>query len=215
MALDHALVRRAARTREGVIRVYGWSRPTLSFGRNEAARGRYSGYDAVRRPTGGRAILHDRELTYSFTLPEVDRPRSLYARLNALLAAALERLGVPVGIVDGRDGVTRHQGPCFAVPAEGEIVFEGRKLAGSAQWRENGAVLQHGSILIDDDQSGIGGAGAATLRMALGRAPALHELAEAFARVVDAEPMELDETVHDAVKDLRRHYEDDAWTWRR
>jgi lipoate-protein ligase A len=217
MALDHALVRRAARTREGVIRVYGWSRPTLSFGRNEGARGRYSGYDAVRRPTGGRAILHDRELTYSFTLPEAanERARALYARLNGLLAAALACLGVAVDIVERREAAPIYRGPCFDIAAPGELVFEGRKLAGSAQWRENGAVLQHGSILIDDDQQRIGGAEPATLRDALGRAPALRELAEAFSRVVDAEPLELDQTVRDDVRELRRHYEDDAWTWRR
>lgn len=215
MALDHALVRRAVRTHEGVIRVYAWTRPTLSFGRNEAARERYAGYDAVRRPTGGRAILHDRELTYSFTLPEIDRPRALYERLNALLAAALDQLGVPVNVVERREGTTRYEGPCFAVPAPGELVYGGRKIAGSAQWRENGAVLQHGSILVDDDQTGIGGTDTATLRGILGRAPALGELAEAFRCVADAAPLELEQQVRDDAKELRRHYEDDAWTWRR
>ena len=207
-------MRRALRAREGVIRVYGWATPTLSFGRNEPARGRYAGYDAVRRPTGGRAILHDRELTYSFTLPETERPRALYARLNALLAAALDRLGVPVAIVDHRSAVPIHHGPCFAVPASGELTYEGRKIAGSAQWRENGAVLQHGSILVENDQASIGSAEAATLRAALGRAPSLDELADAFGQVVAAEPLGVEAMVGADARELRRHYADVAWTWR-
>jgi lipoate-protein ligase A len=218
MALDHALVRRAARTSEAVIRIYGWSRPTLSFGRNEPALGRYEprGLDVVRRPTGGRAILHHRELTYSFTLPATDRPRALYARLNALLARAVAALGVPVGIVERSAAAPAFAGPCFAAPVPGELVFDGRKLAGSAQWRENGAVLQHGSILIDDDQAEIGtNEQPATLREALGRAPAARELADAFAAIVDAEPLEMEAEVSNEARRLCRQYADDAWTWRR
>jgi lipoyl(octanoyl) transferase len=217
MALDHALMRRAARVREGVIRVYGWSRPTLSFGRNESGF-RVDGADFVRRPTGGRAILHDRELTYSFTLPAGDRPRMLYARLNELLAGAISRLGVSVTIAERGGAAPARHGPCFAAPSPGELTYQGHKLAGSAQWRENGAVLQHGSILIDDDQSGIGGIGPreypATLRSALGRAPEIHELAAAFAAIVDAEPIEIEPRVAEDAGALCRHYRDDAWTWR-
>src|SRR5271154_4919364 len=96
MALDHALLARAARTGECVLRVYSWRSPTVSFGRHQRTAG---GYDhlhlaAVRRPTGGRAVLHDREATYSVTAP-VTRPlRATYARINRLLLDALHRLGV-------------------------------------------------------------------------------------------------------------------------
>jgi lipoate-protein ligase A len=213
MALDHALMRRALRTREGVIRIYGWSRPTVSFGRNEAAIGRYAGYEAVRRPTGGRAILHHRELTYSFTLPEIERPRALYAHLNSLLAAALSQLGVPVTIVERRAAAS--SGPCFAVPATGEMTYDGRKIAGSAQWRENGAVLQHGSILVDDDQQAIGAGDNATLREALGRAPSLYDLADAFGRVAETKPLGMEPQLGKDSDELRRHYADVAWTWRK
>ena len=209
MALDHALMRRAARTGESVIRVYTWSRPTLSFGRNEPAF-RRAGLDIVRRPTGGRMILHDRELTYSMTLAETERPRATYERLNRILAAALTRLGAPVTIVEHAAPVTH--GPCFAAPSRGELVYEGRKIAGSAQWRERGAVLQHGSILVDNDQEGFE---PATLRAALGRAPAARELADAFAEVVDTVTFDLDPIVRDEATRLRGKYLDDEWTWRR
>ncbi len=209
MALDHALMRRAARTGERVIRVYTWSRPTLSFGRNEPAF-RRPDLDIVRRPTGGRMILHHRELTYSMTLPEVGRPKETYHRLNTILAAAVTRLGAPVTIAT--EGVTRTQGPCFVAPSPGELTYEGRKIAGSAQWREHGAVLQHGSILVDNDQEGYD---AATLRAALGRAPSAWELADAFSAVVDTVTFQIEATVRDEARDLCGHYLDDAWTWRR
>ena len=76
MALDEALMSRARRSGETVLRVYGWAAPTLSFGRHQRALGEYdeaallrAGVGVVRRPTGGRALLHDREVTYSVTAP--------------------------------------------------------------------------------------------------------------------------------------------------
>ena len=155
-------------------------------------------------------ILHHRELTYSFTLPATERPRVVYQRLNLILAAALARLGAPVTIAS--EGVTRAQGPCFAAPAPGELIYDGRKIAGSAQWRENGVILQHGSILVDNDQEGVA---AATLREALGRAPTAWELAGAFSEIVDAVTFELEPLVRDEAQQLRGHYVDDEWTWRR
>ena len=207
--MDHALMRRAGRTGECVIRVYRWARPTLSFGRNEPAFSR-PGLDIVRRPTGGRMILHHRELTYSFTLPAADRPRAIYGQLNQILAATLERLGVPVTIAT--EGAPTTTGPCFAAPSPGELIYEGRKIAGSAQWRENGVVLQHGSILVDNDQEGLS---PATLRAVLGRAPTASELAEAFAEVVDTVTFEPEAIVDEDARQLCRHYVDDDWTWRR
>src|SRR4051795_5168163 len=107
MALDEALMDRARCTGGWVLRVYGWCRPTLSLGRNQTARGLYDrealaaqGVDVVRRPTGGRAILHHREITYSVTAPlgALAAPgapvRATYARINRLLLAGLHALGV-------------------------------------------------------------------------------------------------------------------------
>ena len=105
MAIDAGLMDRARETGEGVLRVYGWSRPTLSFGRHESVRGRFvpellerENVGAVRRPTGGRVLMHHREVTYSVTAPapEGERLKESYRRINAMLMAAIARLGVRV-----------------------------------------------------------------------------------------------------------------------
>jgi lipoate-protein ligase A len=151
MALDEALLHRARQTGEGVVRVYSWSQPTISFGRHQRTRGAYdaaraarAGLAVVRRLTGGRALVHDREITYSVTAP--DRPgedlRSSYRDVNALLAASLARLGVPVGVAGrGPRLAAPALAPCFELPAEGELTWGGRKLVGSAQVRVAAARL--------------------------------------------------------------------------
>ncbi len=120
--------------------------------------------------------------------------------------------------------------PCFAEPASGELTVGGRKLVGSAQWRDRGALLQHGSILVDDDQSSIVGLmreptppppAPATLRDALGRAPVLTEVADALFHAVrthadpDARPLDVDGELARDADDIAMRYRDDAWTWRR
>jgi len=240
MALDEALMARARRTGETVFRVYGWSRPTLSLGRNQRAVGVYRDealaerrIDVVRRPTGGRALLHHREITYSVTAP-CDQAGALlaeYARINALLSSALGTLGVPV---DAAGGATRaaqpSAAPCFAEPARGELAIGLRKLVGSAQWRDRGALLQHGSILVEDDQSAIADlmrepvalpTAPATLRDALGRAPVLAEVGETLFTAVraladpDARPLDVDDALARDASAIAVRYRDAAWTWRR
>jgi lipoate-protein ligase A len=240
MALDEALMARARRTGETVLRVYAWSRPTLSLGRNQRAAGVYDeralaerGVGVVRRPTGGRALLHRREVTYSVTAPCEPNGalHAEYARINALLASALAALGAPVVVATPRARAAAPSTmPCFAEPARGELTVDGRKLVGSAQWRERGALLQHGSILVDDDQSSIVGLmhepappprPPATLRDALGRAPVLTEVAEALFQAVrahadpDARSLEVDVQLARDANDIVERYRDDAWTWRR
>src|SRR5438105_3671850 len=166
MARDVALMRRAKETGEVVFSVYGWSQPTLSVGRNQRANGCYDRerlqamrVDVVRRPTGGRALLHHRELTYSVTAPlEFSASlRESYERINRILLFGLQQLGVGASVASGVGAALPPTDvPCFAAPARGELVSDGRKLVGSAQCRDDGALLQHGSILIDDDQSMIG-----------------------------------------------------------
>src|SRR4051812_1819632 len=135
MALDEALMARARRSGETVLRVYEWSRPTLSLGRNQRAAGLYReamlaerGIGVVRRPTGGRALLHHREITYSVTAPCDDTGALLteYGRINALLRIALESLGVPVVVAEpaGR-AAAPSASPCFAEPARGELTLHG------------------------------------------------------------------------------------------
>src|SRR5256885_1524368 len=107
MARDTALQLRAAKMSETVFSVYSWTQPTLSFGRHQPASGFYdveriraAGLDVVRRPTGGRAILHDREVTYSVTAPlENHEPlRQTYSRINRILLDGLARLGIVAGL---------------------------------------------------------------------------------------------------------------------
>ena len=241
MARDTALQARAARTGETVFSVYSWSAPTLSFGRNQPARGRYdlatiraSGSDVVRRPTGGRAILHHREVTYSVTAPIDDSfpLRETYARINRILQSGLSRLGVLVETAPRTERApVPSVRPCFALPSEGELVAQGAKLVGSAQWREGGALLQHGSILVDDDQSSLpvfASSGSfdptipppATLQSILGRSPDVREVATAMFDAVraledeDASPMAEDE-IRDEARAHVPHFRDEDWTWRR
>ncbi|HUF26899.1 MAG TPA: lipoate--protein ligase family protein [Gemmatimonadaceae bacterium] len=240
MAIDEALLARARDSGECVLRVYGWSTPTLSLGRHQSADGLYdrarlreSGIAVVRRPTGGRAILHHREITYSVTAPDavLGTLRESCARINRLLIDGLGRLGVEAR--EARSGARppRPSGaPCFETPVTGELIVNGRKLAGSAQWRDAGALLQHGSILIDDDQSAVASlllhpvappAPPATLHAALGRVPETAELVSALFAAVrsledpDASELEIDNVLAGIIAARRPRYDDDSWTWRR
>lgn len=240
MAVDEALMRRAGRTREAVFRVYAWSTPTLSIGRNQRARDCYdlaaaaaAGVTFVRRPTGGRALLHHHEITYSATLPldTSGEARRAYEFINAVLIGALRQLGVPAALADTSPPVPPGLRPCFDVPSSHEIVVGPRKLVGSAQWRHAGALLQHGSILVRDDQYLINrllrvpepGAppAAATLEACLERVPAPNEMAEALrptlADAAGAAVPELhpEKALELEAAELRHLYHDDAWTWRR
>lgn len=234
-------MRRARETGESVFSVYGWAQPTLSFGRNQTAVGCYDlermrslSIDVVRRPTGGRALLHHREVTYSVTAPVVAgiALRESYERINSLLLAALARLGVGASVADRQSPVPAlNYSPCFATPSRGELIMDGRKLVGSAQWREAGALLQHGSILIDDDQLLIptvtlaqNAASAipppATLTRAIGRTPATREIADALIDAVreieDPHARELNESeVRDHTLAELPRFENELWTWRR
>jgi lipoate-protein ligase A len=240
MALDHELMARARHTGESVLRVYEWASPVLSLGRNQRARDVYDdaelarrGVSVVRRPTGGRALLHHREITYSVTAPAsaTEPLAATYRRINAVLLDALGSLGVSASLATpaARSRLPTAT-PCFAEPAKGEIVVNGRKLAGSAQWREDGALLQHGSIIVDDDQVTIPllmreppepSMPPATLREVLGRVPRAAEIAEALfhsvRRTEDPAASLLSRAEIDSL-DVNSHlilYRDSAWTWRR
>ena len=161
MALDHALAM-SARRGDGVLRLYSWTSKTVSFGRHEPVNGVYdrsaadsAGIGFVRRPTGGRAVLHDAELTYGVVLPDrtYGGPKGVYTKIHEGLAHGLNQLGVEAEVAAGGVVLTPDAGPCFQVPAPGEVVVAGQKLVGSAQVRIGNALLQHGSIILDGDQS--------------------------------------------------------------
>lgn len=239
MAVDEALMLRAARTGDAVFRVYGWSAPTLSLGRNQRARECYDqalarelGVQFVRRPTGGRALLHDREVTYSATLPvaHAAQARAAYDFINDVLLEGLSRLGIGASKATGTRSMRPGLRPCFDLPAEHEIVVSGRKLVGSAQWRRDGALLQHGSILVHNDQGLIARLMkdktmaepvAATLAHELGREPSLHDvvqpLVESLRRATGAAipDLEPDDELNRDVDRLCDTYRGDSWTWRR
>ena len=241
MATDAALLA-AVQTDRMVWRWYAWETPTISFGRHEATAGRFNaerlrtaGLDAVRRPTGGRALLHAREITYSVTgpLPAPIGWRTAYHAINRLLLSTLQAVGVPATLAGPAPALALDGPVCFEAPAEGEIVVEGRKLVGSSVWRQAGGYLQHGSILLHDDQARIADAALVALpsvppAAALARiAPGIDmpRLADALEAVlldgggaghdVTCRPFTPSADVQRAVASQRGHFADPSWLWRR
>ena len=169
MAVDEALFLSASEP-PGLttVRLYGFDPPTVSVGYRQTledavdvASCRKLGVDWVKRPTGGRALLHQHEITYSVAAPLGARfrgfgVRALYDSVSAVIRSALTGLGVALDpaepeAVRGREPAL--QVPCLALPGRHEITARGRKIVASAQRRGRGAFLQHGSILrrIDAD----------------------------------------------------------------
>lgn len=154
MALDEVLL---ASGGAPVIRVYEWLPHTITLGYgqrstdvDEAACRRW-GLDVTRRLTGGRAVLHGDELTYSViaapdALGGIRNITESYHRICACLIAALARAGITVALSDRHGGGTSHDPACFASAAGGDLSVDGRKLMGSAQCHKLGGVLQHGSL---------------------------------------------------------------------
>jgi lipoate-protein ligase A len=169
MALDEALLDWVAGGENSAyLRTYGWSVPTLSLGYFQSlaeARDdpRWVSVPVVRRPTGGGAIWHEHELTYAIVMPAqhpMARCRTdLYGVVHAEIAQLIENLGAGTGArADGENSnlaitpkQTEHKRPllCFTDRNPHDIVIGGFKVAGSAQRRRAGAVLQHGSLLLD------------------------------------------------------------------
>lgn len=165
MALDEELARSFLREGSGVptLRLFRWRPWTVSLGYNQnatdldAAKCAREGFDIVRRPTGGRAILHAQELTYSVTLPAGRKTiLQVYNDIGRALVRGLKLFGVDVALQRSQPdfrSVYRQPSsiPCFTSSARYEIEWRGKKLVGSAQRRfsdgEQEALLQHGSIL--------------------------------------------------------------------
>jgi len=165
MAVDVALLNEAEHTETPVtiVRFYGWIIPTISLGRSQQVAKavdidycRANGIDIVHRPTGGRAVLHDDELTYAVISNDTDcfgdTIYGNYKRVSEALCLAYNRLGVPAILAPETRKVSPHANgadpPCFLSPSRYELVVEGRKIAGSAQRRLRRSFLQHGSMPI-------------------------------------------------------------------
>ncbi len=181
MALDEAILRAVAAGQvPPTLRFYAWEPACLSLGRGQEVADvdlkalQAAGFGLVRRPTGGKAILHVDELTYSVVAPR-EEPRvagsiiESYRRLSAGLARGLERLGITNLVADQQttpppfggalsqrgqrhSGTGGGRGPvCFETPSDYEITVGERKLVGSAQMRPQGMVLQHGALPLCGD----------------------------------------------------------------
>ncbi len=148
------------------LRIYGWSPACLTLGRHQGDDAadmdfcRDHGIDVVRRPTGGRAVLHHLELTYAVAAPlgRGPIPRALqetYRKLCSALVGAVRSFGIDAAMGGGDVNISlphpQSAVPCFEVAAGGEVVVAGRKLIGSAMRSRRGCILQHGAILLDWD----------------------------------------------------------------
>jgi len=184
MAADEALLDRVLRSGGAFLRMYRWDPPTISVGRNQRIGPAERDLPIVRRPTGGKAVWHEHEVTYAVAAPIAlfGSLREAYCRIHTRIAIAVRSLGADATLASYRPTVRPSDGPtsCFAAPVDGEIVVQGRKLVGSAQVRRGGAFLQHGSILLDGSQERVaGGTGETTLAVVLGRSVTFAEVAAA------------------------------------
>ena len=241
LALDELLLRRvsaASAAVETFLRFYAWPEPTLSLGMAQQASRvvdfgycRRQGIAVARRATGGKAVLHHREVTYSL----ISNDRSLfpawsiqesYRKISAALQQGLALLGIDTTLAGSAGGQRRNQRSrrshaCFASAFHHEILFAGKKLVGSAQRRTLRGFLQHGSILLDFDPPLLQGAlrgqtvsdlasRVATLRSCLGKPPEFSAVAsfllEGFRQVLEAriEPRPLDAGLRSEAEALGR-----------
>jgi lipoate-protein ligase A len=159
MAVDEALLEWAALDGRRAWRFYRWSEPTLSLGffqsfQNRLTHAASQNYPAVRRLTGGGAIVHDAELTYSMIVPAghpfAAQRMALYELVHASLVEALDGFGLSATLCRGASRRSPNEEPflCFLRRAPGDVLLGEAKIAGSAQRRRRGAVLQHGSLLL-------------------------------------------------------------------
>lgn len=247
MAVDEAMAAAVgARRVPATLRLYGWVRPTVSLGYlQRAAAGidveacRRLGIPVVRRLTGGRAVLHAAELTYSVAVP-LDGPwgalsvAASFRALSAGLVEMLRRLGVAaeIGHPGEEGGPPGDPGLCFLVRRMPAVLVAGRKLLGSAQRRAQDFILQHGSLLLEVDHALHGAVfpgwsqtearGVTCLAEALGRRPEGAELVAALEAAWSAvigvachpgvlTPAERTE----ALRLVEHRYGSPDWTWRR
>lgn len=147
--------------KEPIFRLYGWSPACVSLGRNQ--KDDFVDYeflkskniDVVRRLTGGRALLHDNEITYSFICPvkyleHGENVTASYKEISQILIDKFADLGIELTL-GGEKGVHTKFDYCMLISTGADLCYQGKKLIGSAQCRKEGYILQHGSILYDYD----------------------------------------------------------------
>jgi lipoate-protein ligase A len=240
MARDAGLRDLAAMLGAPILRLYTWLPACISFGAHESAARRFSpqaiatlGLDVVRRPSGGRAVLHRSDLTYAVALPAAALPAlaDTLDGVHQIVAAALDALGLAASAAPRRRAPAPDAGGiCFDAPLGGELLLDGRKVLGSAQHVAGGVLLQHGSLLLQDGQADLhrcldaAPASAAppatqTISAALGRSIAFPEMADlllaAWTRATGPTRPLATAAVAAAAAPHRAQFADPAWTWRR
>jgi len=241
MAVDEFLFRSLTDRPETFVRFYRWERPTASLGFGQTAARvvdldfcRGHGVDVVRRPTGGKLVLHHREITYAVASSDIEAFTSTlggsYKLISEGLLKGLQALGLRA-VLAGETPREYVKGivPCFSQPAQNEIEIDGRKIIGSAQKRIGNRFLQHGSIPLEGDEGLLKPVARwkddsprlkmTSLSEALGRPVGYAEAAEAlaggFARKwgILFEPHEFTADDRAGIEALRRgKYGTDAWT---
>jgi len=225
MAVDEMLLERSAAGEGCCWRFYRWEEPTLSLGYFQSAEDRQrhpASHDCpwVRRASGGGAILHDCELTYSLVVedayPSILRRPLLYETVHSALRDALSVLGIRASLATERGGETeRVPVLCFRRRVPGDVLVGPTKIAGSAQRRVRGAVLQHGSVLLGRSSAAPELAGIAELGPPLAWEPLMTEwlgtLTDRFGFVWHEEPLSEWEQQR-AAELARTKYGCDGWT---
>jgi len=241
MAVDEYLFHDLGEEPRTIARFYSWARPTASLGYSQTADEildldccRRKGIDVVRRMTGGKLVLHWREITYSIASSDTETfsptLAESYRMISVALIRGLEKMGLRARLA-GPPPASYRKGnmPCFAYPARDEIEINGRKIVGSAQKRMAGRFLQHGSIPLQDDEGLLRDISLArdedselrriSVSEALGReidrewavACLVQGMAEHFG--VQFVPLNLGAEAEDAIREIQeRRYEDDGWT---
>lgn len=164
MQIDSDLLEYAIKNqlKEPIFRLYGWSPACVSLGRNQKSDFldldflKQNNIDYVRRLTGGRALLHDNEITYSYICPASflengENVVNSYKEISKILIAAFKKLDIELDF-GGIKKVNGHKDYCMLVSTGADLCYKNRKLIGSAQFRKEGYILQHGSILYDYDK---------------------------------------------------------------
>lgn len=258
MAMDEALLNFVSRGEiDPVIRFYTWNPATLSIGyfqrlqkEIDIDKVKEKGYGLVRRQTGGRGVLHDKELTYSVIVPEShpNMPSTVteaYKIISQGLLEGFKNLGFETYFAiprskEERDKLKQPRSSiCFDAPSWYELVVEGRKIAGSAQTRQKGVILQHGSILQDIDIDDLFDMfifknerlkakmkenfvqKAVAINDISNQHITLNEMENAFKSGfkkglnIDFKPLELTEKQKEEVQELEEKYRSEAWMYRK
>ncbi len=242
MAVDEYLFAAAQREGATFLRFYRWERPTASLGYSQtAARAadldfcRANGIDIVRRMTGGKLVLHHRELTYSLASSDTDTftdtLRESYRRISLGLVRGLELMGLDARLAPASPpAYVRGTMPCFAFPARDEVEIGGLKIVGSAQKRTGAAFLQHGSVPLEKDEDLLRGAARSeaadngirmtSLAEALGRPVAFEWAAGQFSLGLSGffgivlEPLSLDGPANEEIARIEaERYGNESWTF--